>query len=31
VVDASRHTGEVVSFAYEPPTLSELFHRAVAA
>ena len=24
-------TGEVVSFAYQPPTLSELFRQAVAA
>jgi ABC-2 type transport system ATP-binding protein len=31
IVSASNHTGEVVSFAYQPPTLSELFRRAVAA
>ena len=31
VVAAARHTGEVLSFAYQPPTLSELFRRAVAA
>ena len=31
VVAAVRHTGDVVSFAYQPPTLSELFRRAVAA
>ena len=31
VVRVARHTGEVLSFAYQPPTLSELFRRAVAA
>jgi ABC-2 type transport system ATP-binding protein len=31
VVAIARDTGEVVSFAYQPPTLSELFRRAVAA
>ena len=31
VVAAVRRTGDVVSFAYQPPTLSELFRRAVAA
>ena len=31
VVAAARHTGEVLSFTYQPPTLSELFRRAVAA
>ena len=31
LVAACRHGGEVVSFAYQPPTLSELFRRAVAA
>jgi ABC-2 type transport system ATP-binding protein len=31
VVSTAREAGEVVSFAYEPPTLSELFRRAVAA
>jgi ABC-2 type transport system ATP-binding protein len=30
VVAAARHDGDVVSFAYRPPTLSELFRRAVA-
>jgi ABC-2 type transport system ATP-binding protein len=31
VVAAARSNGDVVSFAYQPPTLSELFRRAVAA
>lgn len=31
VVAAARDTGGLVSFAYEPPTLSELFRQAVAA
>ena len=31
VVDAARHCGEVLSFGYQPPTLSELFRQAVAA
>jgi ABC-2 type transport system ATP-binding protein len=31
VVSTARETGEVVSFAYQPPTLSELFRQAVAA
>lgn len=31
VVATARGTGDVVSFAYQPPTLSELFRRAVAA
>ena len=31
VVDAARHCGEILSFAYQPPTLSELFRQAVAA
>jgi ABC-2 type transport system ATP-binding protein len=31
VLTAARHTGDVLSFAYQPPTLSELFRRAVAA
>jgi len=31
VVAIARHTPEIVSFAYQPPTLSELFRRAVAA
>ena len=31
VMAAARHTGDVLSFAYQPPTLSELFRRAVAA
>lgn len=30
VVAAARHDGDIVSFAYRPPTLSELFRRAVA-
>ena len=31
VVATARGAGDVVSFAYQPPTLSELFRRAVAA
>ncbi len=31
VVAAARDRAEVVSFAYQPPTLSELFRKAVAA
>jgi ABC-2 type transport system ATP-binding protein len=31
VLAAARRDGEVSSFAYQPPTLSELFRRAVAA
>jgi ABC-2 type transport system ATP-binding protein len=31
VVAIARHVVDIVSFAYQPPTLSELFHRAVAA
>jgi ABC-2 type transport system ATP-binding protein len=31
VIGAVRSSGEVVSFAYRPPTLSELFRQAVAA
>jgi ABC-2 type transport system ATP-binding protein len=31
VVSTARDAGEIVSFAYQPPTLSELFRRAVAA
>jgi ABC-2 type transport system ATP-binding protein len=31
LLDAAQHDGDVVSFAYQPPTLSELFRRAVAA
>jgi ABC-2 type transport system ATP-binding protein len=31
VVAIARHTPEIVSFAYQPPTLSELFRGAVAA
>jgi ABC-2 type transport system ATP-binding protein len=31
VVAIARHTPDIVSFAYQPPTLSELFRRAVAA
>jgi ABC-2 type transport system ATP-binding protein len=31
VVAAARSSGDVVSFAYQPPTLSELFRQAVAA
>jgi hypothetical protein len=30
-VAIARHTPEIVSFTYEPPTLSELFRGAVAA
>ena len=31
VVAEAGHSGEVLSFAYQPPTLSELFRVAVAA
>ncbi len=31
VVGLVRHSGDLVSFAYRPPTLSELFRQAVAA
>jgi ABC-2 type transport system ATP-binding protein len=31
VVSAARQSGELLSFSYQPPTLSELFRRAVAA
>jgi ABC-2 type transport system ATP-binding protein len=31
LVAAAQHTGDLVSFAYQPPTLSELFRSAVAA
>jgi ABC-2 type transport system ATP-binding protein len=31
IVAALRGTTDVTSFAYQPPTLSELFHQAVAA
>ena len=31
IVDAARSTVELVSFAYEPPRLSEIFREAVAA
>jgi ABC-2 type transport system ATP-binding protein len=31
VAAAAQHTGEIISFAYQPPTLSQLFHQAVAA
>jgi ABC-2 type transport system ATP-binding protein len=31
VVAIARHTPEIISFAYQPPTLSELFRQAVAA
>ncbi|MDH5293449.1 MAG: ATP-binding cassette domain-containing protein [Acidimicrobiia bacterium] len=31
VVAAASHATDIVSFAYEPPTLSELFRQAVAA
>jgi len=31
VLDAARQGGEIISFEYRPPTLSELFRRAVAA
>jgi ABC-2 type transport system ATP-binding protein len=31
VVKLTRDTTDLVSFAYQPPTLSELFRRAVAA
>ena len=30
VLAAAQKTAEVVSFAYQPPTLSELFREAVA-
>jgi ABC-2 type transport system ATP-binding protein len=31
VVAIARHTPDIVSFAYQPPTLSELFRKVVAA
>jgi ABC-2 type transport system ATP-binding protein len=31
VLAIARHTPDIVSFAYQPPTLSELFRQAVAA
>jgi ABC-2 type transport system ATP-binding protein len=31
MITAAQHAGVLVSFAYEPPTLSELFRQAVAA
>ena len=31
VVAIARHTPDIVSIAYQPPTLSELFRQAVAA
>jgi ABC-2 type transport system ATP-binding protein len=31
VLTAAQKTTDVVSFAYQPPTLSELFREAVAA
>jgi hypothetical protein len=31
VAAAAQHTGEIISFAYQPPMLSELFRQAVAA
>jgi ABC-2 type transport system ATP-binding protein len=31
IIDMARRTTDVVSFAYQPPTLSELFRQAVAA
>jgi ABC-2 type transport system ATP-binding protein len=31
VVGEARRAGELVSFAYQPPTLSDLFREAVAA
>ncbi len=31
MIDAVQHTTELVAFAYEPPTLTELFRQAVAA
>jgi len=31
VIDVARRTTDVVSFAYQPPTLSELFRQAIAA
>ena len=31
VIGEARHTGELISFAYQPPTLSDLFREAVAA
>jgi hypothetical protein len=30
-VEEARRAGELVSFTYQPPTLSELFHEAVGA
>jgi ABC-2 type transport system ATP-binding protein len=31
VVAMARRTSDLVSFAYQPPTLAELFRQAVAA
>ena len=31
VLAVAQSSGEIVSFTYQPPTLSELFRRAVAA
>jgi ABC-2 type transport system ATP-binding protein len=31
IINVARQTTEVVSFAYQPPTLSELFREAVSA
>jgi ABC-2 type transport system ATP-binding protein len=31
VVAIARHTPDIISFTYQPPRLSELFHQAVAA
>jgi ABC-2 type transport system ATP-binding protein len=31
ILERTRRNGDVVSFAYQPPTLSELFRQAVAA
>ena len=31
MIAAVRRSTELISFAYEPPTLSELFRQAVAA
>jgi ABC-2 type transport system ATP-binding protein len=31
MIAAAQRNGDLVSFAYEPPTLSELFRQAVAA
>jgi ABC-2 type transport system ATP-binding protein len=31
ILAAAQQSGEVISFSYQPPTLSELFHQAVAA